>query len=177
MQGDRDKCLEAGMSDYLSKPFTQDQLRGVIKRWLTLEVEINHAGTLSDTAQRSVSTAGCAELDQKALDNIRALDREGGNKILIKIIRMYLANSPKLLEKMQEAAATNNGYLLRSTAHSLKSASANLGATELAELCKKLEQLGLDDAASEAVATVGIVEFEFEAVCNALGLELERKAA
>ena len=181
MSGDRERCLAAGMSDYLSKPFDQEQLARVVKRWLTLDVEMTHMA--KQTAQRALPVAdsagagALADLDNAALNNIRALQKDGSNAILTKIINMYLTNSPQLLEKLQEAAATGNGELLRASAHSLKSASANLGAKKLAELCQQLETLGRDDKASEAVATLGIVEFEFEAVCNALGRELGDKAA
>ena len=90
---------------------------------------------------------------------------------------MYLTNSPKLLEKLQEAAATGNGELMRASAHSLKSASANLGATKLAELCEELEGFGRNDDAISALGALGIVEFGFEAVCNALSQALNDKAA
>ena len=181
MSGDRERCLAAGMSDYLSKPFDQDQLARVVKRWLTLDVEMAHLAAQAEQAALPMTERADAEaladLDNAALNNIRALQKDGSNAILTKIINMYLTNSPKLLEKLQEAAATGNGELLRASAHTLKSASANLGAKKLAELCQQLEVLGGDDKASEAVATLGIVEYEFEAVCNALGRELGDKAA
>ncbi len=181
LAGDRERCLAVGMSDYLSKPFDQEQLARVVKRWLTLDVEMTHLAKQVDKRAlpvvESVGAEALADLDNAALDNIRALQEDGSNAILAKIINMYLTNSPKLLEKLQEATATGNGELLRASAHSLKSASANLGAKKLAELCQQLEPLGSEDKAGEAVATLGIVEFEFEAVCNALGRELGDKAA
>ena len=67
--------------------------------------------------------------------------------------------------------------MLRNSAHSLKSASANLGATRLAQLCDELENLGRNGGVAGALAPLGIVEFEFEAVCNALALEVASKAA
>ncbi|MEE2983752.1 MAG: Hpt domain-containing protein [Pseudomonadota bacterium] len=80
-------------------------------------------------------------------------------------------------KKLQEAAVTGNGELMRASAHSLKSASANLGASRLAELCEELEDFGRNDNAMGSLASLGIVEFEFEAVCNALSQELDDKAA
>ena len=78
---------------------------------------------------------------------------------------------------MQEAAATGNSELLRGTAHSLKSSSANIGALKLAELCADLESMGRDKELANAVSTLGILEFEFEAVCDALHCELQEAAA
>jgi signal transduction histidine kinase/DNA-binding response OmpR family regulator len=183
LAGDRERCLKAGMSDYLSKPFTLEQLGNHIKRWMTLDV------TVKQQVQREAAAAACAgldadtshdnvaALDQKILNDIRALQKDGKEEILPRIVDMYLKNSPKLLEKLQEAASTGNNDLLRNSAHSLKSASANLGATRLAQLCGELEKLGHDGGVAQALAPLGIVEFEFEAVCNALALEVGRKAA
>ncbi len=183
MEGDRDRCLAAGMSDYLSKPFGREQLAKIVKRWMTVDVEMTHLAKQREQKRSALpvrensSADVLADLDHAALNNIRALQRDGSNAILAKIIGMYLTNSPKLLEKLQEAAVTGNGELMRASAHSLKSASANLGASRLAELCEELEDFGRNDNAISSLATLGIVEFEFEAVCNALSLELDDKAA
>ena len=57
---------------------------------------------------------------------------------------------------------------LSSAAHSLKSSAANLGATDLAALCRDLEQLGREEDMGDVLATLGTLEYEFEAVCEAL---------
>jgi two-component system sensor histidine kinase/response regulator len=183
LSGDRERCLKAGMDDYLAKPFTQEQLAALVKRWMTLDVAVKQAvkreaanaardGQPADGAELHV-----AALDQKVLGVIRGLHRDGQEDVLTRVVGMYLKNCPKLLEKLQEAASTGNNDLLRNAAHSLKSASANLGATRLAALCDELENLGRDGGVARALAPLGIVEFEFEAVCNALALELSRRAA
>ncbi len=185
LAGDRERCLKAGMDDYLAKPFTQEQLGNLIKRWMTLDVEVKQqvqrdaAGAARDGRASDGDSAktNIAALDQKVLGGIRALHRDGKEDVLPRIVGMYLKNSPKLLEKLQEAASTGNNDLLRNAAHSLKSASANLGATRLAALCDELEELGRSGGVAQALAPLGIVEFEFEAVCNALARELSGKAA
>ncbi len=182
LAGDRERCLKSGMNDYLSKPFTLEQLGALVKRWMTLDVEVKQQAQRAAAAARASSVehtrgAHLASLDQKILDGIRALHRDGKEEILPRIVGMYLKNSPKLLEKLQEAASTGNNDLLRNAAHSLKSASANLGASRLAQLCGELEALGRDGGVAQAVVPLGIVEFEFEAVCNALAVEVGSKAA
>lgn len=82
-----------------------------------------------------------------------------------------------MLEKLQEAVATGNAELLRGTAHSFKSSSANLGASKLSELCRDLENMGREKNLEQALATLGILEFEFESVCNALQSEIAAEAA
>jgi HPt (histidine-containing phosphotransfer) domain-containing protein len=170
------------MNDYLSKPFTLEQLGALVKRWMTLDIEVKQQVQRAAAAARSSAAAQTrgahlAALDQKILDGIRALHRDGKEDILPRIVGMYLKNSPKLLEKLQEAASTGNNDLLRNAAHSLKSASANLGASRLAQLCGELETLGRDGGVAQAVVPLGIVEFEFEAVCNALAVEVGSRAA
>lgn len=148
-----------------SKPFSREQLAKIVKRWMTVDAEMTHLAKQREQKKSALpvrensSADVLADLDHAALNNIRALQRDGSNAILAKIIGMYLTNSPKLLEKLQKATVTGNGELMRASAHSLKSASANLGASRLAELCEELEDFGRNDNAMGSLASLGIVEF------------------
>ena len=181
LEGDRDKCLAAGMDDYLTKPFTLEQLATTLKRWLkpSVVVTAERTNSLNQTASVGGATGRreAAKLDAEALNNIRALQQQGSPDILAKIVHMFISNSPKHLEKMEEAATTGNADLLRSSAHSLKSSSANLGATEMSTLCGELEQMGRDNELENALSKVGVLEFEFEAVCEELTAMLASEAA
>jgi HPt (histidine-containing phosphotransfer) domain-containing protein len=109
-----------------------------------------------------------AVLDHKALDAIRALQREGAPNILDKVIELYLSGAPELIQQMSTAAEQNDAPALQMAAHSLKSSSAHVGALLLSALCKELETMGRANGAEGAAQKVLAVETEFKRVQRAL---------
>jgi HPt (histidine-containing phosphotransfer) domain-containing protein len=81
-------------------------------------------------------------LDAKVLRSLRKMAGSKATEILAKIIDNYLEEAPNLLQAISDAVATEDAAALQRAAHTLRSASANLGATTLAELCKELESMG-----------------------------------
>ena len=166
MEGDRELCLAAGMDDYLSKPFNQEQLKAILERWCP-----------KGAAQEALPTAAAAStepsspvttLDPNALASIRALQREGGPDILGKAIGTYLTTSPVLLQGLQEAVASGDAGGVQKAAHTLKSSSATLGAQALADLCKTMEALGRTQAMGDTPQLLLRIETEFLAAQQAL---------
>ena len=141
MEGDRKVCIDAGMDDYLSKPFTQDQLREMLERWLTDESESALLSADSSNQELEASTSAPIEmvLDQAPLDAIRALEKNGRADMLARVIEMYIEDSARLIENIQAGIAAGDADAVMRGAHSLKSSSANLGASQLAELCRRME--------------------------------------
>ncbi|THC39875.1 response regulator [Massilia sp. Mn16-1_5] len=177
LQGDREACLAAGMDDYLSKPFTQAELAGVIGRWiaLPLSASVHHeeaAPTLPlearEVIQRDVINA-------KALDNIRALSQQGGDALVQKVVAAYVGDTPQHLRTLREAVGGQDAATIRRVAHSLKSASANVGADTLARLCKDLEQMGRNASVAGAAPLLIDMEEEFQAVRASLNGLLEKE--
>ncbi len=125
----------------------------------------------------AVSESGGLLLDQKALDNIRAVQREGEPSLLDKVIKIYFENSPKLLQALRDAVAEDKAPdAIRTAAHSLKSSSANLGATGLAALCSQLEEMARENCTAGAEAIVNKIEKLYPLVCQKLAAEGENAA-
>ena len=173
IKGVRERCLEAGMDGYLSKPLEQVQLVTALDRWLPAIGEVAAAPAVAPSAAATPpatpSTAlPASPLDQRALDQIRAMQRPGSPDLLGKIIGLYLENSPGLLRQIRDAVAGQDGDALRQAAHSLKSSSASLGATELAALCKALEQRGRDRQLEDAAELLREMEIHYARAREAL---------
>ena len=178
MVGDAEKCLAAGMDDYLAKPFSLAQLGAMLARWLPLTATVpTPPAPAAVPLQVPEPAAAAARLDGDALDRLRALQREGAPSILGKIIELYVSTAPKLMSDIRDGIAAGDPERLSRAAHALKSSSANLGATTLSELCKELELLGRSGAVDGTEAKLDVLEFEFDAVCAALRQVLEREVA
>ena len=85
------------------------------------------------------SAAAGGVLDRAALDAIRALDESGAAGLLRQVLHLYFESSPRLIAELRRARAAGDTVAVRNAAHSLKSSSANLGATALADMCKTVE--------------------------------------
>jgi CheY-like chemotaxis protein len=160
MEGDRERCLAAGMDDYLAKPFKQEQLWSVMTTWIKRVAPFELP-----------SAAPGAAIDVKALDNIRTLQRPGAADLLERVITLYLDNAPRLVQSMREAIAAGDGDALQRAAHTLKSSSANLGALELAGLCKEMEVQARAGRLADPEQWIGRIEREYTRVCAALPRE------
>jgi two-component system, sensor histidine kinase and response regulator len=170
MDGDREKCLAAGMDDYLTKPLGIKDIQAVLVRWLGGVAE---AGKEDPKPQEKPESAETREsIDVAALDKIAALSPT----VLGKVVDLYLGSSPKLLDSMRIAAGSRDAESMRTAAHTMKSASANLGAFVLADLCREVEMKGRNGAIDGILAFVAELEEEYCRVKIALEKEIEGRA-
>ena len=169
--GVREQCQAVGMDDYLSKPFYMEALQEVLLKFLKSRSRVSDK--IEGGRELEGLFQGKSLLDQARLDMIRSLQRPGRPNVLKKIIDLYGQNSPVLLRTIRDAVSSEDSVLLQEAAHSLKTASANLGAVTLAAICKELEETGRQKKAAAAGELLVRLEESFQEALAALARELE----
>jgi two-component system, sensor histidine kinase and response regulator len=165
--GDAEACLLAGMDDHLAKPYSRKQLASMLARWLPTDKVLQAAEVAAPTATSPANPDSTAPLlDPAALDNIRSIDEDGS--VLTEVIQMFLDEAPPHLARLQQHLADGAASELGVVAHALKSASFNVGAMALGELCRRLERLGKAGDLAGAVDLVLAIEQQWARVQPAL---------
>ncbi len=130
MQGDRDRCLAAGMDGYLSKPIDVSELLATIE-------------TLAGERPRFDPGLALAPAATTVFDEEAALAHTGGDRALLEeIVGLFRADAADRLRAMREAIDRGNGEALRLAAHALKGAAATIGARATERAAAELEQAG-----------------------------------
>jgi two-component system sensor histidine kinase/response regulator len=166
MQGDREKCIAAGMNDSLSKPFKAQQLRDVLERWSRLSPPAGPALEAVTTARHENA------IDRTVFDDFREPGADGGaNDFVTKLIDQYLADSLSRMAELKDTMERRDAPAVRLASHSLKGTSSTVGANRMASICEEVEQLARNATFDRTLALVAELEGEFTRVRQALQLE------
>ncbi len=144
LKGDRDRCISAGMDDYISKPFSVSDLEGALDRQLgvsrTSQIRALRAREVEDTATRvKVSLDEGPFVDNDVLEAIRKLTKTDGARLLVRIIDVFLDSSPRLVDDLYNALHERDTRAVATAAHALRSSCGSVGALRLAALSKSME--------------------------------------
>ncbi len=163
MQGDRERCLQAGMDDYISKPIEMAELQRVLKRFAP---ELPNAETLDNS---TLGLGGQPELDhvQPAFDYVQAL--AASDQEVVDIVKeVFMAQWPVDLDKMTAALASGDMSPLLHTAHALKGTLGLFGAKPATQLALELEKMAADAQHASAM-DVPALQLKLDALSAQVG--------
>ncbi|MFN8061958.1 MAG: ATP-binding protein [Vicinamibacterales bacterium] len=151
LPADRERCLNAGMDDYVSKPIRLDALRSAIARGLS-DDRTDPAVSMTSPSTPAMRLVEAPEprstarvdteppvLDMAAIDALRLLDDGTGPDFVAELLARWQDELPGRLDALADAVAAGRANKLERLAHTLKSSCATIGAMRMADLCQRIE--------------------------------------
>jgi len=172
MQGDKEKCLRAGMDDYISKPVSQSGLQSILLKWIPSKAhQIADTNSLLppiDPSRLTVKNAGEEVLDKMIFNNLRALFKD---KFPL-AVETHTLTLIENVNKANDAFDRNDAEALAAVMHSLKSASRQFGAVQQGDLSEKIEKLAVENKLPKAKFMLDELIIMHKEVIDAMATEL-----
>jgi PAS domain S-box-containing protein len=168
LEGEREKCLAAGMDDYLSKPVKAIELAEKLERWSARCVEPAEQAQAEAQVQESPARDTGEIFDPAVIESFRELQQEGGPDLVGELFELYSKDTQARLADLHLALKEQDARALQRAAHSLKGSSSNLGVRQMAALCTELEENLEHGVMDGAGVTLSQLEEEFKRVLGAL---------
>ena len=136
MAGDRERCIAAGMDDYIPKPINKELLKVKLTYWLRTEVVYRN----QRHARRFLRAQSDITLVEDDPLDLPDLEEFYGEEQLHQILEIFITNSEEMFRRIEGYIQEENGQGVAGLAHELKASSASIGAKQLAKLSLYLEQ-------------------------------------
>ena len=161
IKGDRERCLEAGMDSYVSKPIDQQALYDAIQQWPAGVLSVSDASQSAPSASASspTTTAATSPPDDGVIDwNVARKITDGDHEMLCEIVELVKVQCPQLLSDMRRALSASDAVLLQRSGHTLHGSAEYFGSRRLSELAHQVELQGRHGDFQDAPATIKALE-------------------
>lgn len=143
------------MDDYLSKPIKQADLKAMIEKWTSMNIQE------SNNTVQSISSTTHQVIDPKRIAEIIEL---GDESLLLELLALFLADGKISINEIETSLKTNDAVLLRESSHKLKGSSANLGISALQQICSSIEDFARNNEIENSRPFLQPLLKEFEIV-------------
>jgi signal transduction histidine kinase/DNA-binding NarL/FixJ family response regulator/HPt (histidine-containing phosphotransfer) domain-containing protein len=157
LAGDKAKCLDAGMDEWVTKPFTRKDLNEVLQKWLPESLIIVGSSETHKTEFSDDSPAIDCNFLQQNFDLSNPDDLE----FLASLLKVFQESTDQTLAALQTSIENRDAEQIRKLAHGLKSISGNVGAMKLSALCKTMEQAGKNQHLNSVSNLLNTIQQEY----------------
>jgi HPt (histidine-containing phosphotransfer) domain-containing protein len=168
MEGDRDRCLAAGMDDYITKPVEVSAIEMVVRRWVR---------PTEDRREAEPCIEPSSILDFRRITELRAALGRGDGALLRKVVETFLGDTDSRLASLRQAVDQEDTAAIRRCAHSLHGSCLNLGVVRMSEIASALERMPPEAGTAAARPLVDELEAELRRAEPALLALFESAAA
>jgi CheY-like chemotaxis protein len=173
----REKCLRAGMDDFLVKPFDERQMDKSLTRWLSRPAEARRSGNADTSPDETVAAASTpaarSTIDRSVIDGMHSFQGEKGRVLLQRVVTQFSVSAPEIGATIRNAFAAGDPTAVWQAAHSLKSSAAALGALQLSRRCADIETLARERGLAPVEELLPSLDNEVAAAVHELGELLE----
>jgi signal transduction histidine kinase/CheY-like chemotaxis protein len=155
LAGDKEKCLQAGMDDYLSKPFVSEQVASMIRKW-------GGHGWIAPDNHAMPEERTFVPTDTDIQGRLNELQQETERSFVKELIGIFFEEAPANFQTLKEALGAKDAKTIEQFAHKLKGGSLNLGAKKLSQLFESVEALARKNVATVPDSLIADIDREFD---------------